>query len=148
MDMSSPAATHRVRPVVASALAILLALVLTGCTDTDSGGDGAGDRPDVATWTPIWDQTKAIIPDLETLGDPLDPDVCDETVARLRDAREDLHPTPDEVVDEAVDTWMIEATSVFFECFEADIGADTAAESYEELARLEAEIDTALATGD
>lgn len=134
--------------MMASTLAILLALVLSGCTDTDSGGDGAGDRPDVATWTTTWDQTRAIIPDLDTMGDPLDPEVCEETVGRLRDARENLHPTPDELVDEEVDKWMTEATSVFFECFEADVGADTVAESYEELERLEAEIDTALATAD
>ena len=125
-------------------VAAVVALVLAGCGGNSGTSDGQ--RPDPASWAMTWEDVQTMIPDLETLGDPPDADVCEATVTRLRDARNDLYPAPDELVEVEVDAWMVEATSIFFECFEADIGADTVAESYAELDRLESEVATALET--
>ncbi len=125
-------------------LVAMVALLLTACGDDAGAPDGQ--RPDAAPWAATWEEVQAIVPDLDVLGDPPDADVCEATVSALRDARADLYPTPDELVELEVDAWMAEATSIFFECFESDIGADTIAQSYAELDRLAAEVDTALET--
>lgn len=130
----------RTLPVV-----VAFTLVLTGCgSDGDDASDGSASPPDVATWTVVWNDTRALVPDIDTLGVPPDTAVCEQTVVDLRTAREELYPTPDVLVTTEVDKWMAEATSIFFECFDRDIGADTVTDGYAELVRLEAEVTAAI----
>ncbi|HKJ56543.1 MAG TPA: hypothetical protein VJ978_11200 [Nitriliruptoraceae bacterium] len=145
--MGSPHAEPRrttVRLGSVAALVALLALLLAACSspaNEDAGPDG---RPDAADWAVNWDETRDLVPHLDDLGVPPDQAVCERTVADLRTARETLFPTPDELVDTETEAWMEAATSLFFECFQSDIGAETVTEGYGELDRLGSEVDTAL----
>lgn len=141
-----PHGTRVGRRAASMALAVLLASALGACTSPANEEAAGGTRPDVATWTVTWDATRAIVPHLDDLSVPPDDQVCDATVVELRTSREDLFPTPDELVDVEVENWLEHAISIFFECFQSDIGAQTVTQGYEELGRLAAEVDTALDT--
>lgn len=123
---------------------VALALVLAACSSRGTTSDSQSSRPDVAAWMSVWNDTRALIPSIDALGVPPDTAICEQTVVDLRTARQDLYPTPDDLVTTELDNWMAEATSIFFECFESDIGAETVTEGYAELTRLEAEVTTAI----
>ncbi len=144
-----PTFGRRIGPLagrLAGPIIVLLVSLLFACS-SPANEDVAGDnRPDAATWAVTWDDTREIVPHLDELSVPPDTEVCQDTVAELRSAREDLFPTPDELIDVEVEKWLEKATSIFFECFQSDIGAETVTQGYAELARLAEEVDTALAS--
>ncbi len=126
----------RRRGVVAAA-AILVVLVLGAC----GGGD---QRPTVAAWTPRWDDVVALVPTRDLVTSGAAQATCEEVLVDLREARPTLTPGPDEAVDQAALEWITFAESTFFECFEADAGADSVTTAYDRLDQLESEVDAAL----
>ena len=120
--------------------------MLAACT-SPANEEAAGDnRPTAATWTATWDETQELVPHLDDLGVPPDTQCAMPPWPNCARRAKTLFPTPDELVDVEVEKWLEQATSIFFECFQSDIGADTVTQGYEELDRLAAEVDTALAS--
>lgn len=105
---------------------------------------GRETRPDAATWGDRWEETLAVVPPADTFAGGPDPQVCEDVLVDLREARPGLSPAPDEVVGEALTAWITVAESTFFECFDDDAGADSIAEAYARLDQLESEVTAAL----
>lgn len=81
-----------------------------------------------------------LIPDQSFLDD--DPaEACEDVLVSLREAEEDLFPTPDELIDDTVRRWFDVAEGTFFECPPVDGGFPA---TYEMLDELEAEVDATL----
>ncbi len=126
---------HRERFWVPSVV-IVLALLFSSCADQS--------RPSVADWLPSWEAAAASLPPQETLvADPA-PEVCNQTLAILRELRPKLTNTPDRVVDGAVQEWFQIAEGAFFECPPRSEPIASFADAYAELGRLEREIEAAL----
>ncbi len=115
---------------------LLIVLVLASC---------ATSRPTVETWEPIWKRVSDGIPSEATIGNT-DPDraVCSDALAFLRSNRNDLFPTPDLAIDDAVADWVEVAEDAFFECPPRNQQIVGFAEAYAELARLRGEIELVL----
>ena len=118
-------------------LTIALSAVLGACAD-------AG-RPSAAEWESAWESFSASIPAEESLGDPPTRDECAEALAALRTSSADMTPSPDAALDGAVREWIQIAEMAFFECPPEGNEIDSMAKAYQELDRLEAEIETVLA---
>lgn len=113
---------------------LVLGLVISACSET---------RPDSSSWEDNWADIVAIVPDQSFLDD--DPsELCQNTLASLRESEATLFPTPDESLDAPVRSWLEVAEGAFFECPPTDGGFPAA---YEELDRLEAEIEASLIAG-
>ena len=102
-------------------------------------------RPTVADWQPFWEQLAADIPTSSELGQPPDRSICSQGLALVRSSQEDLFPTPDRAIDEAVREWVSVAEDAFFECPPSSSAIPDMDFAYGQLARLEAEIDAVLA---
>jgi hypothetical protein len=99
----------------------------------------SSDEPTVAEWEENWNATVALIPDESFLDD--DPtEACQEVLVSLREAETDLFPTPDELTEDTVRLWLETAEGTFFDC-PPEAGFPAA---YDELDRLEAEVDASL----
>ncbi len=104
----------------------------------------AEQRPSVAEWQSSWDTIRAQIPAESDLADPPDRDLCAQTLGAIRTDAPSLTPTPDLSSDDAVADWLSIAEAAFFEC-PPDSGEITSfAVAYEELRRLEREVDVAI----
>jgi hypothetical protein len=84
------------------------------------------------------------MPTLDELGDPPDRDICGHALGILRAERPDLLPAPDPALDVAVEEWVLIAEDAMFECPPSSHEIADLAQAYEELARLEAEVNAVL----
>lgn len=102
------------------------------------------ERPDSASWLSRWDAIVTVVPEQSLLGEPPDQPLCQDTLAALRESRDDLLPSPSLTVDDLVNEWVAVAEASFFDCPPdgADIGSFD--EAYEEMRRIEESVDTAL----
>jgi len=98
----------------------------------------------VQDWEPAWDRVVAALPAESPTDDDPSRDACSETLAFLRSNRADLFPTPDLAIDDAVTEWVEIAEGAFFECPPNNDQVGSFAQAYEELLRLQAEIDVVL----
>jgi hypothetical protein len=117
------------RPLAALVLA---GAILAGC---------AGDRPDETAWAAQWDAAQALVPTADELIEGGRPR-CDELVGELRETLPDLTPTPDESLDDVVDTWSDQAETIVFDC---QLDPELLTERMDELDALRAQIDAGLA---
>jgi len=115
------------------------AVALAGC--------GQGSRPTVGEWQPTWTSLVQAIPTQAELGDPADMDLCATTLGLLRERAPDLSPTPDMSADDAVADWLSIAETAFFECPPSSGEITSFAVAYEELRRLESEVNAGLGLG-
>jgi hypothetical protein len=112
-------------------LAVALVVLVSAC--------GLIERPQPAQWIPLWEDAKAILPDL-TVGEPSEAE-CSAALVLLREAAPALRPTPDDSIDETVDRWLLIAEETMFEC-PADTGDLTTFDAaYLELDRLADQVD-------
>lgn len=83
------------------------------------------------------------MPSLTELGSHPDADLCNEALGSLRQASDELLPSPTAATDGPVREWLQVAEGAMFEC--SPSGSTGSMESaYEELAALEAEVDAVL----
>lgn len=122
------------RLVVGAACAVLL----VACSSEP-------DRPSDAAWTPTWEQTRDLVPTAETLVDEGEAR-CESVLGEVRAAREDLVPTPSEVLDDTVDDWISRVESVMFDCPVDD--ADDLRDRLHDIDVVTAEIDAGLLADD
>jgi len=118
---------------------IAFSLLLSGC--------GRDDRPDTATWLPSWDAITSVVPAQSELGNPPDEDLCQDTLANLREQNEALLPSPSVTVDDLVTEWIAVAEAAFFDCPPEGDDINSFNDAYEELDRIEESVDTALTDG-
>jgi len=126
------------RPPASLALAIFLAVALSVAACSES------DRPLASDWEQIWAETTDELPTPLELGDPLSRDLCGHALGALRSSRPNLFPTPDPALDAVVTEWVTVAEDAMFECPPSSHEIPDLASAYEELARLEAEVDVVL----
>lgn len=110
------------------------------------GACGTDARPLTTAWEAQWRDAQVVIPSRSRLGAPPAEATCDRVLGELRSVREPLLPTPDPLVDDTVEKWLAFAETAFFSCFENVPGTRTVDGTYRQLARLAAEVDTALDT--
>jgi hypothetical protein len=115
-------------------LAVLIALVLglAAC---------GGARPTASAWSITWENTLNLVPEQSDLGEDPPKEQCETILASLREAQEDVIPTPDDLLDLTVNEWLLVAEGAFFECPPPEGGFDGA---YRKLSQLEAEVDAFL----
>jgi len=111
------------------------AIALTSCSTA---------RPTVEEWQPTWDRVVSAIPNESIVGENPPRELCDETLAYLRDNRPALSPTPDLALDDTVKDWFDVAEDAFFECPPTSQQIGSFSEAYSLLARLQAEVDLVL----
>jgi hypothetical protein len=128
----SPDRVPRRRPVV---ILLALALLVASCSEP---------RPTVAEWEPAWERVKAAIPAEVTGGEDPARATCSEVLAFLRSNRAELFPTPDLAIDDTVTEWVEVAEEAFFECPPTNTEVGSFPEAYEELLRLQGEIELVL----
>ena len=119
---------------------LVLMLMASGCADSH--------RPPIEVWEPDWSEATAALPTLAELGSPPSAEVCGDSLGSLRVARGGLIPTPDLALDGAVQAWFDVAQDAMFECPPSNVELPTMTAAYSELAKLEAEVDAALADKD
>lgn len=114
---------------------LVLALLVASCSEP---------RPTVAEWEPVWERITAALPAGLTGGEDPTQATCSETLGFLRSNRAELFPTPDPAIDETVTEWVEVAEEAFFECPPTSAGGGSFPEAYEELLRLQGEIELVL----
>ena len=114
---------------------LALAMLLASCSEP---------RPAVAEWEPAWEQMTAAIPADLTSGQDPSPASCSEVLAFLRSNRAELFPTPDLAIDDTVTDWVEIAEEAFFECPPTSSEVGSFSQAYEELLRLQGEIELVL----
>lgn len=120
----------RTKARAALAIALLLSLLTGACTSTV--------RPELLAWEDTWATARAVVPTIEVLRGEDTSDVCNRALGRLRELREELLPTPDEVLDVTVDEWLGVAEGMLFEC--PPVNDPDYSTSFATLSRIEAEI--------
>jgi hypothetical protein len=73
-------------------------------------------RPDPTRWEASWNAVHARVPVATALAGPDGPDACEELLVAARQAREELLPAPDPVMDAAVAQWIDAAGAFGFDC--------------------------------
>lgn len=128
--------------VRASGLVTLIAMLVSvaACNSSDT-------RPDAATWEPEWESMLQVIPEESLLGDPPSEDLCQSTLATIREQTEGLFPTPSVTVDDLVNEWVAIAEEAFFDCPPEGQDIDSFADAYTEMLRLQEAVETSLADG-
>jgi len=111
------------------------ALMLSAC---------GGDRPASDEWKQRWDRLVTAIPDEVAVSQDDSGDLCREALAFLRSNRAGLVPTPDVAIDDTVTNWIEIAEDAFFECPPSNAQIGGFAEAYEELLRLQEEVEAVL----
>lgn len=97
------------RLVPAAVLACLaLSVPVAGCGSDD-------ERPTRAAWEQEWDDTRALIPDAAAFSDG-STDRCGELLGEVRARREELTPSPNEVIDDAFTDWVQQAEALGLDC--------------------------------
>lgn len=99
-------------------------------------------RPDLASWEPRWQMATATVEEVSDQPDVPSRQQCEGGLGELRELRPDSVPTPDELIDEAVDAWFGDAEHLLFTCPRQASEFDRL---HEELARRQAEVETLLA---
>lgn len=122
----------------------LLALLVVSVALTFSACGGSS-RPSASQWESVWEGATGSVPAISELGDPPDRDICGHALGALRSLRPDLFPTPDLALEGVVEEWVTIAEDAMFECPPASHEVPNLVYAYEELARLEAEVDAVLA---
>ncbi|MBY5162654.1 hypothetical protein [Salsipaludibacter albus] len=120
------------------ALVLVASLAVLGCA-------GGSARPTVQDWVVTWTDAQSLVPRRASLEDPLDDERCSRVLVSLREVRDRLVPSPDELVDSAARAWLAQAEHMFFECFSA-ASSDRPAVAYATLERLRHQVDEALAS--
>lgn len=113
-------------------VALLIVFAASACS-----GD---QRPTNEEWEPVWLEAVGGFPTMDELGDPPDPDECNDALVSLREVAPGLTPTPDVSLDDPVRNWVNLAEEIVFECPPDGTGVASLEEGYRELARLEAEV--------
>lgn len=108
------------------------------------GACGNASRPSAAEWIPRWETIVASLPPLESIGTPPSEELCQETLGVLRTDQGHLIPSPDPAIDDVVQQWVQVAENAFFECPPSSEDVPDMAAAYDELSRLEAEVNVAL----
>lgn len=124
---------RREGPVVRTAGRFAIAVVVFALASCTSDADEPAD----AAWLPVWEAERALVDDIAAdvaSGD----ERCNELLGDLRASRETLLPTPNEVLDESVESWLALAESLAFDC---PSDADEVVERVHDLEVLRAEID-------
>ena len=121
------------RGVSKTLVALVLALSIPACAES---------RPEATEWLSQWNSVVGLVPERESLEEPVSSEVCDTVLASLRSSSDTLSLTPDEVIDEPVRSWIKVAEGAFFECPPDEPGGFQAA--YDELERLESAVRSAL----
>ncbi len=116
-----------------AAIILAMALAIAACGSDD-------DRPTAAEWRPVWDAARALVPSEAEIAEAGE-EVCGSFLGEVRASREDLLPTPREVLDGSVRDWIAEAESIGLDC--PDPGDDLS-ERLGDLAVLAAEVDGGL----
>ncbi len=116
-------------------VAAVVALVAAACGDS---------RPSAAEWRAGWDSVSQAIPTRAAFVGGPDEELCADALVIVRDANDDVLPTPDDVLDGAVEAWLEQAREIFQECPPrgAVEGFDDA---YDRLDALRAEVEAGLA---
>ncbi len=116
-------------------VAVVVALVTAACGDS---------RPSLAEWQPGWDRVSQGMPTRAAFVGGPDEELCADALVIVRDANDDVIPTPDEVLDGAVEAWLEQAREIFQECPPrgAVEGFDDA---YDRLDALRAEVEAGVA---
>ena len=115
---------------------VALALLSSACANQS--------RPSVPDWLSSWETAAGALPPLGALEQDPAPEICNQTLASLRELRPTVTNTPDMVVDGAVQEWFQIAEGAFFECPPRSEALAGFADAYAELGRLEREIEAAL----
>jgi hypothetical protein len=123
--------------VTLTVLSVVAALALASCADSG--------RPDMDDWAGNWAELTAAVPTVTQLGSPPDRSLCSRTLGQIRAGQRDLIPTPDLALDPVVREWFTVAEDAMFECPPSSSQFPDFEYSYQELARLEAEIEAVLA---
>lgn len=116
-------------------MTVLAVVVLAAC-------GGNEERPTVASWRPEWEAARDLVPDAETLREE-GVDVCGSFLGEVRSRREELLPSPSEVVDDVFAEWIEQAESLGLDCVDDSEDLDARLADIEDLADR---IDTALGT--
>lgn len=108
--------------------------LLAGCSEP---------RMSLQNWEQVWDQTVEHVQRADAQEIP--EQECTEILAYLRQQRPRLNPLPVEGLESPVDSWFELAESAFFDCPPDGEPISSWADGFEQLSRLEAEVDTVLA---
>lgn len=135
MDRPRSAPTRRFGPTRLIVMATIMLVTTTACGNA---------RPTADEWVPLWTEMLSAIPSLERLTAADPKPSCDEALAAVRDGQSSLKPTPDRAIDDAVNRWVSVAESTFFQCPPETEDLAGFEGAFEELTRLEAEINTVL----
>ncbi len=113
----------------------VFAIVAAACGDS---------RPDRDAWQVDWERVSQAIPNVTAFVGGPDEELCADALVLLRAANDDLLPTPDSSLDDAVRAWLAQARETFLEC--PPRGAAEGFEAaYDRLDTLRAEVDAGLA---
>lgn len=121
--------------------------ILAGLLAAAACGGGT-DRPALADWQPAWNSATSLIPPQEQLGAPPDREVCSTTLGDLSAVVPELFPTPDIAIEGTVRDWVSIAEDAMYECPPSSAQLPDLDHAYDELARLEAEVDAVVAMAD
>ena len=94
-------------------------------------------------WEQVWDQTVEHVQRAE--AQEIREQQCTEMLAYLRQQRPRLNPLPADGLENPVDSWFELAESAFFDCPPDGEPISDWADTFEQLATLEAEVNTVLA---
>ncbi len=119
---------------------LAVVVVIVGLVAASCGTE----RPAVDEWQPAWERISSGIPTEAATGEGPSRDDCSETLAFLRNNREELFPTPDLAIDDTVTDWVEIAEDAFFECPPENEQIGSFSEAFRELTRLQAEIEVVL----
>jgi hypothetical protein len=88
------------------------------------------------------------VPSAAELGDPPDRALCSAALGVLRTKSAELSPTPDLAIDSVVTEWVRVAEDLLFECPPSSDRIPNLAFAYDEMLRLEVEVEAVLAIDD
>jgi hypothetical protein len=118
-------------------------IILGGLVAVASCSDSGRPRPD--NWAADWEDLTTALPTLDELGDPPDRALCAHALGEIREGQAELLPAPDISLDPVVQEWFTVAEDALFECPPSSNQFPDFAYAYQVLARLEAEVEAALA---
>jgi hypothetical protein len=113
-----------------------LALLLAAC--------GSEARPNILAWEMDWDEMVAVIPEQDALGSPPDQNICQTTLASVREHSLGLVPSPSVTIDDLTNEWIAIAEAAFFGCPPDGQDITSFDDAYTEMNRIEESIATAL----
>lgn len=127
----------RIRSSVILVATLAILLMAASC--------GRSERPEVADWQPTWETATSLLPLQDELGDPPDRETCSRVLGDLSAVVPELFPTPDIAIEGTVRDWVTIAEDAMYECPPSSAQLPDLGHAYDELARLEVEVDAVLA---